>query len=150
MMLTRDKAKASTELRLTMKSGISITKCHTFIGNFVRKSSTESGVDIHQLSVNSDGRLREMSEAQRNFQLSLCVMTYLCFELVVEVRVIEFDKAEKQGALLDDGVVPGNFLLHVLLQEGHVAQEATREGPQQLEQQLDLGVVAPFGWETRS
>ena len=64
--------------------------------------------------------------------------TYLRFQLVVEVRVVELDEAEEQCPFLGDGVVPGNLLLHVLLQEGHVAQEATREGPQQLEQQLDL------------
>ena len=47
--------------------------------------------------------------------------------------VIELNKAEEEGTLVNDGVVPGDLLLHVLLQEGHVAKEATREGPQQLE-----------------
>lgn len=59
------------------------------------------------------------------------------------MRVVEFHEAEEQGAFLGDGVIPGYFLLHVLLQEGHVAQEATREGAQQLEEQLDLRVVTP-------
>lgn len=47
--------------------------------------------------------------------------TYLSFELVIEVRVVELDKAEEQGSFLGDGVVLWNLLLHVLLQEGHVA-----------------------------
>lgn len=68
---------------------------------------------------------------------------YLRFELIVEVRVVELDKAEEQGSFLGNGVVPGYFLLHIVLQEGHVAQEATRKGSQQLEQQLDLRVVTP-------
>lgn len=73
-----------------------------------------------------------------------CTRTYLCFKLIVEVGIVELNEAEEQGAFLSDGVVPGNLLLHVLLQEGHVAKEATRKGPQQLEQQLDLGVVTPI------
>lgn len=46
---------------------------------------------------------------------------YLSFELVVEVWVIELNEAEEQGPFLGNGVVPGNLLLHILLQERHVA-----------------------------
>lgn len=68
--------------------------------------------------------------------------TYLCFELVVEVWVVEFHKTEEQGSFLGDGVLPRNLLLHVILQKGHVAKEASSESPQQLEEQLNLCVVA--------
>ena len=70
--------------------------------------------------------------------LTFLLFSYLSFKLIVEVWVIELDEAEEQGPLLGDGVVLRNLLLHVLLQEGHVAEEASCEGPQQLEQQLDL------------
>lgn len=68
--------------------------------------------------------------------------TYLCFELVVEVWVVEFHKTEEQSSFLGDGVLPRNLLLHVFLQKGHVAKEASSESPQQLEEQLNLCVVA--------
>ena len=70
---------------------------------------------------------------------------HLGFELVVEVGVVEFHEAEEEGPFLGDAVVAGDLFLHVLLEEGHVAQEAAREGPQQLEEQLDLQVVPPAG-----
>lgn len=70
--------------------------------------------------------------------------TYLCFKLIVEVGIIKLNETEEQGTFLRNGVILGNFLLHILLQEGHVAQEATRKGPQQLEQQLNLRVVTPI------
>lgn len=44
-----------------------------------------------------------------------------------------------------DAVVLGDLLLHVLLQEGHIAQEAASEGSQQLKEQLNLRVVASEG-----
>ncbi len=46
---------------------------------------------------------------------------YLSFKLIVEVWVVELDEAEEQRPFLGNGVLPGNLLLHVLLQEGHVA-----------------------------
>lgn len=46
---------------------------------------------------------------------------YLGFKLIVEVWVIELNEAEEQGTFLGNGVLPRNLLLHVLLQEGHVA-----------------------------
>lgn len=74
--------------------------------------------------------------------------TYLCFKLIVEVGIIKLNETEEQGTFLRNGVILGNFLLHILLQEGHVAQEATRKGPQQLEQQLNLRVVTPIKRES--
>ena len=59
--------------------------------------------------------------------------------------VVELHEAEEEGPFLGDAVVAGDLLLHVLLEEGHVAQEASREGPEQLEEQLDLQVVPPAG-----
>lgn len=50
-----------------------------------------------------------------------CLYTYLRFKLIVEVWVIELNKAEEQRPFLGYGVLPGYFLLHVLLQKGHVA-----------------------------
>ena len=49
------------------------------------------------------------------------LMTYLSFKLIVEVWVIELNEAEEQGSFLGNGVVLGNLLLHIFLQEGHVA-----------------------------
>lgn len=46
---------------------------------------------------------------------------YLCFELIVEMWVIELDEAEEQGTFLGYRVIPWNLLFHVLLQERHVA-----------------------------
>lgn len=57
------------------------------------------------------------------------------------MRVIKLNKAEEKGTFLSDRVVPGNLLFHVLLQESHVAKEATSESSHQLEQQLDLWIV---------
>lgn len=59
------------------------------------------------------------------------------------MRVVKLHKAEEQSSLLGNGVVFGNFLLHVLLQESHVAEETTRKSSHQLEQQLNLRVVTP-------
>lgn len=53
---------------------------------------------------------------------------HLCLELIVEVRVIELNKAEEERPFVCDAVVFRDLLLHVLLQEGHVAQEAAGEG----------------------
>lgn len=68
-------------------------------------------------------------------------VTHLGFQLVVKLRVIEFDKAKEECSFVCNCVVLWNLFLHVLFQEGHVAQEATSEGSQQLEEQLDLRVV---------
>lgn len=70
-------------------------------------------------------------------------VSHLGLELVAEVRIVELDEAEKERALVGDAVVLGDLLLQILLEEGHVAQKATGEGPQQLEEQLDLRVVTP-------
>lgn len=72
-----------------------------------------------------------------------CQCTYFSFQLIVEVRIIKLNKTEEQGPFLGNGVISGNLLLHILLQECHVAQETTRKGPQQLKQQLNLRIVAP-------
>lgn len=68
--------------------------------------------------------------------------TYLCFELIIKVWVVEFHKTEEKSSFLGDGVLPRNLLLHIFLQKGHVAKKASSESPQQLEQQLNLCVVA--------
>lgn len=65
---------------------------------------------------------------------TVCLCTYLCFKFIIEVGVIELNEAEEKGTFLGNRVVPGNVFLHIFLQEGHVAQEATCKGPQQLEQ----------------
>lgn len=59
--------------------------------------------------------------------------------------VIELHKAEEECSFVRDAVVLGDLLLHVLLQEGHIAQEAASEGSQQLKEQLNLRVVASEG-----
>lgn len=68
--------------------------------------------------------------------------TYLCFELIIKVWIVEFHKSEEQRSFLGDGVLPRNLFLHVFLQKGHVAKKTSRKSPQQLEQQLNLSVVA--------
>lgn len=59
--------------------------------------------------------------------------------------VIELYKAEEERSFVCDAVVLGDLFLHVLLQEGHIAQEATSEGSQKLKEQLNLRVVASEG-----
>lgn len=72
----------------------------------------------------------------------LCA-AHLGFELVVEVWIIELNKAKEEGSFVGDAVVLGDFFLHILFQEGHIAEEAASEGSQELEEQLNLGVIAP-------
>lgn len=48
--------------------------------------------------------------------------------------VIELHEAEEERSFVCDAVVLGDLLLHVLLQEGHVAQKATSEGSQKLKE----------------
>lgn len=75
----------------------------------------------------------------------MCAKSHLCLELIVEVRVVELHKTEEERPFVCDAVVFGDLLLHVLFQEGHVAQEAAGEGPEKLKEQLDLGVIASEG-----
>ena len=96
-----------------------------------------------------DGKVQSSTNSTSNIVTALynCVADrrapHLGLELVAEMRVVELDKAEEERTFVGDAVVLGDLILHVLLQEGHVAEEAAGEGPQQLEEQLDLGVVTP-------
>lgn len=40
---------------------------------------------------------------------------HLCLELIVEVWVVELNKAEEERPFVCDAVVFGDFILHVLL-----------------------------------
>ncbi len=62
------------------------------------------------------------------------VYPHLCLELIIKVWVIELHEAEEECSFVCDAVVLWDLLLHVFLQEGHVAQEATSEGSQKLKE----------------